>query len=239
MTTVKLLLKGFPGRTLRGWLGWSTVVLVQSDGQNLLFDTGSQADRPSMLENFGMIGLEPPQINTVVLSHLHFDHAANVELFTNAEIVVHETTVAYARQQVGQDLALSGWLTAGVLESPKLRVIEDEPEIWPGLQIIQTPGHTGGCISLKLAHNNETWVLAADAVKHRQELEAGVAETGFDLLASQKSIARIRRLANCIVPGHDVPLRVTDQGVEIKETAHFEVSSTLQNSETKTATLVL
>lgn len=239
MAIVQILLQGFPGRTPRGWLGWSTVVLVRQENQTLLFDSGSQADRPSLLEKLAEFGLEPAHIDIVVLSHLHFDHAANVELFSNAEIVVHKTTIAYARQQAGKDLALSGWLTAGVLGSPTLRVVEDEPELWPGLQIIQTPGHTGGCISLVLTHHNETWVLAADAIKHRQELQAGVAETGFDLAASQTSIARIRRLANWIVPGHDSPLRVTGQGIEIKEKAQFEVISTLQNDGVRTASLLL
>ena len=231
MTTIKILLQGFPGHTSRGWLGWSTVVLIRHGDHTILFDTGAYNDRPALIEALGRENLSPALIDTIILSHLHFDHVANVELFSSAQIIVHQAGLRYAQQQAERDLALSSWLTTALLASPKLTIIEAEPELWPGLQIIQTPGHTSGCISVVLTINHETWLLAADAVKTRAELQIGQAEVGFDLIASQESISRIRKLADWVVPGHDVPLRVIGETVEPDGTALFDVTATLPGDE--------
>ncbi|MCZ7573928.1 MAG: MBL fold metallo-hydrolase [Ardenticatenaceae bacterium] len=238
-TTIDLLLTGFPGRTPRGWLGWSTVTLICQAGRALLFDTGGPGDRPALLASLQTKGLTPGDIDTIVLSHFHFDHAGNVELFPTAEILVHETTAVYAQEQTGKDLALLEWVTTTILAQPRVRLLRGEPEVWPGIQMIQTPGHTSGCVSLRLEQEQEVWVFAADAVKHREELSAGVAQAGFDLKASRNSIARIRRIADRVIPGHDVPLRVTPHGIEPEGQAHLEIMTTLTASVAKMATLDL
>jgi glyoxylase-like metal-dependent hydrolase (beta-lactamase superfamily II) len=170
-------------------------------------------------------------IDTIILSHLHFDHVANVELFPDAQIITHQAGLRYAQQQADRDLALSSWLTDALLASPKLTIIDAEPELWPNLRIIQTPGHTDGCISVVLTINQKTWVLAADAVKTRAELLTGQTEVGFDLVASRESIGRIWNLADWVVPGHDVPLRLSSRGVEPDGITRFEVTGTLPGDE--------
>ena len=46
---VSLLLTGFPGSMDRGWLGWSTVVLLKQGKKNILFDTGNYNDRAQLI----------------------------------------------------------------------------------------------------------------------------------------------------------------------------------------------
>ena len=83
---VSLLLTGFPGSMDRGWLGWSTVVLLKQGKKNILFDTGNYNDRAQLIDRLQQHRLTPQDIDQVVLSHLHFDHVMNIDLFRNAEI---------------------------------------------------------------------------------------------------------------------------------------------------------
>ena len=204
-----ILLNGFPGRSSRGFLGWSTVALLDAPGGPALFDTGATGDRPSLMAALGQRGLAPADIGTIVLSHLHFDHVANVECFPNAEVIIHQDELAYFYEQQGKDAALPVHQIEGMLARCKLQLINGELSVIPGFAMIRTPGHTAGHCSLVVEQQGETHVLAQDALKHRGEAEVGEATGAFLPAAAARSIARILEIADIVVPGHDVPLRVS------------------------------
>jgi glyoxylase-like metal-dependent hydrolase (beta-lactamase superfamily II) len=56
--------------------------------------------------------------------------------------------------------------------------------------------------------NKPTTVLAGDAVKNLAELASGTVGMSLDNEASARSIAKIRDLAEVVIPGHDRMLRV-------------------------------
>src|SRR6201997_4144241 len=97
MANIDILLGGFPGRSERGYLGWSGCYLVAtSKGERILFDTPGYNERAVVVAKLAERGISPASLDLVILSHLHFDHAANWDLFPRAEIVVHERELAYA-----------------------------------------------------------------------------------------------------------------------------------------------
>ena len=77
-------------------------VLLERDGQRVLIETGfGDGWNEKEVDMFGMNGLtildalqekniEPDSIDTIILSHLHFDHAAGVTLLPNARVIVQE-----------------------------------------------------------------------------------------------------------------------------------------------------
>ncbi len=223
------LLQGFPGRTSRGFLGWSTVVLLSGDGGPMLFDTGGSGDRPTLLQRLRERGLFPESVRTIVLSHLHFDHVANIECFPNAEILVHEDELAYARQHGAKDPAIPMFQVQGLLSSGRLRSVSGEPEISNGLSLIRTPGHTGGHCSLVLESDQGLVVLAQDAVKHRGEILAGRPGEAFSMADATKSIQRILSIASIVVPGHDCPLRLVNGRPEPLAPVRETLTVTLTN----------
>jgi glyoxylase-like metal-dependent hydrolase (beta-lactamase superfamily II) len=90
--TIDVLLGGFFGRSNRGFLGWSAIYLVTTpSGRRLLFDTGGYNERGTIPKLLQERGLGVTSINCVVLSHLHFDHAANWDLFPKADLVPSHT----------------------------------------------------------------------------------------------------------------------------------------------------
>ena len=64
---VSLLLTGFPGSMDRGWLGWSTVVLLKQGKKNILFDTGNYNDRAQLIDRLQQHRLTPQDIDQVLL----------------------------------------------------------------------------------------------------------------------------------------------------------------------------
>lgn len=222
-----VLIPGFPGRTPRGFLGWSTTVLLRTEEGYALFDTGGSGDRPGLLQALAERGIERSEISTVILSHLHFDHVANVECFPEAEIVLHETELDYFQEQRNRDVALPVFQIESLLRSRKLTFVAGELDVLPGIRMIHTPGHTAGHCSLALSVDGNCVVLAQDAVKHRGELETLTSAGAFDPQAASDSIRRIAEMADIIVPGHDTTLIVRAGKVHKVGALSQEISVTI------------
>ena len=199
--TIDVLLGGFFGRSNRGFLGWSAIYLVTTpSGRRLLFDTGGYNERGTIPKLLQERGLGVTSINCVVLSHLHFDHAANWDLFPKADLVVHEKEIAYA--QATDDTAILRYHAPALLANNRLHLIREESStLENGVQVVHVPGHTPGSIALTI----EDSVFSGDALKSRWDLRGQLTDTWNDELALQ-SIQKITRLGNRIYPGHDVPL---------------------------------
>ena len=59
--------------------GWGFSCLIEIDSQKLLFDTG---DKPEdLLFNMNILGINPKDVSTVVISHNHWDHAGGLDGF--------------------------------------------------------------------------------------------------------------------------------------------------------------
>ena len=201
MAGTDVLLTGFFGTSDRGFLGWSGLYLVTTpSGRRIMFDTAGYNERGTIPKLLKERRLTPADIDCVVLSHLHFDHAANWDLFVNAEIVVHESEVAYA--QASDDIALLRYPVPALLAHKRLRLITGETAaLEDGVQIFHVPGHTPGAIALVMNGS----VLCGDALKSRWDLRGDLMNTWNDDL-SRQSIQKITGLGNRIYPGHDVPL---------------------------------
>lgn len=207
----EILIPGFPARSARGFLGWSTIVLLKSAEGYALFDTGGSGDRPGLMTKLAEHGVDRKDIRTVILSHLHFDHVGNVECFPRAEILLHQAEFDYVREHMDDDPAIGRFQVEGLLRSPQLTLVSGEIDVLPDIRMISTPGHTGGHVSLVMTVDDKCIVLAQDAIKHRGEIETGMPVGAFDEDAGCASIRRIVDMADIIVPGHDGPL-VMDKG---------------------------
>ena len=96
MLEVELLLAGYSVGTDQGGVGLSSTVLVKGK-QNILVDTGPHGRRELLLNSLAARQLTPDDIETVVLTHSHWDHTQNVDVFPNATICIHPKELEYAR----------------------------------------------------------------------------------------------------------------------------------------------
>lgn len=198
-----ILIQGNNLRLRDDFLGLSSVVLLTVSGEHVLFDTGGYISRLGLLKRLAERGLNPGDIGTVFLSHLHFDHAHNVDLFPDATFIVSRAEWNYAANPHPEDLMMP-WGIREELSRRKLQLIEGEGEIRPGLRHFPAPGHTPGCTALQFGCSGRgNVVIAGDAIKYAKEAITGRCDMAFDTIeAGTASIRRILDVADRIVPGH-------------------------------------
>ncbi|WP_234554768.1 MBL fold metallo-hydrolase [Thermus caliditerrae] len=194
---------GFPGQSHRGYLGLSSAYLVLAS-KTILYDTLGFGEREGLGQRLSALGVPLEAVEVVVLSHLHFDHAANVDLFPQAEVVVHERELDHAErvaQNPRRDPACL-YVLLPLLERLRLRAVREEGELLPGLRLLHLPGHTPGLLGLEV---QGAGALVSDAVKSRFDLEGPPALPCVDPEEALRSRLRVLKHPR-IFPGHDVPL---------------------------------
>lgn len=108
--------------------------------------------------------LTPDDIDILVLSHLHFDHAANAKMFDNGK-----TKIMTSQAELDGVASITGYnMGAHIPDDFKgleMSGIKGDDEIVPGVSVIQTPGHTWGTMSLKVdLPNDGPKIFTSDAV---------------------------------------------------------------------------
>lgn len=219
------LFSGFPAASDRGFLGWSSCVLLR-DRAPMLFDTLGYPERAVLLGRLAEQGVDPEQVGAVFLSHFHFDHALNYRLFPNAALYLHEVELAYAEAHHRDDLAIPIEALSDLRDTGRLRLLRGASGTVEGVDWFLAPGHTEGLYALRIPQGDATWVLASDAVKNLAELRSGRVAMTRDPGASERSIARIAAMADVILPGHDRPIEVTrgDDGPRFRPLGAGEVT---------------
>lgn len=205
MVTIDLLLHGIPGRTDEGYLGQSSVALV--DGETIV-DTGSLARRPMLIDALEASETDPTDVEHVLLTHLHFDHAENLDLFPNATVYVYAPELA--RVEAGEfDWATSRYAEAMLADCDVVRF--NEGEIIDGIEAMHTPGHVQHHVSF-LVDADLTYGLTGDAVKNVREFGTRNPFTLYDDEIARETIEELAERLDFVVPGHDTPFYVTDAG---------------------------
>ena len=221
----KILLPGIPARSNRGWLGYCAVVLFPLDGGWALFDTGHYNDRALLREALAKCSIEPADIHHVILSHLHFDHVLNLPLFKNAEVTLCEAEIRYAEEVdagIVQDDAIPDFWSE-LLEARRVNTVKDALVIGTGLEVVRLPGHTPGCLSLFYS-GSPSVVVCGDVVKNGWEILTGTTSSeGIDDDLSRESINVIKQRGEVIIPGHDRPFGLSEEGLEYLKEFTWEI----------------
>jgi N-acyl homoserine lactone hydrolase len=214
---IDVLFQGFPGRSSRGFLGWSSCILIRQRGKApILFDTVGFNERLSLLTKLEDLGVHREDVGTVLLSHFHFDHAVNYPLFPNATFYLHEEEVLHIEKNGEKDLVIPVEMYPALRDSGRLSLLSGKSGTVEGLNWIHTPGHTPGLYSLLLDYQGKKWALVSDTIKNITELRTGEVAMTWDETRSRESIAAIRQWADIVVPGHDRLLEIKRNGQQVE-----------------------
>jgi glyoxylase-like metal-dependent hydrolase (beta-lactamase superfamily II) len=143
-------------------------LLVEVAGRRILVETGNGDKFPQKLKDiYGIdhdrsigdalreVGLAPDDVDTVVMTHMHFDHSGGTTrraasgalepVFRRARHVVQAREWQDATHPHERNRA--SYLSENVFpleEAGLLQVVDGETEIAPGVRVLPTPGHTAG-----------------------------------------------------------------------------------------------
>ncbi len=209
----RILLHGFPTYSTRGFLGWSTVALIEAGGRRLLFDTGSYGDRKLLLERLG-----GKEVDVIFLSHLHYDHCINAEILKGAKIVISGEELDYVLSGKYEDVG-DPFVPSSIVKSfaERAEPVSEGDVIIEGVRAVKLAGHTPGSYGLLVEEGSV--LFAGDAIKNAWELvnkKPPLPTFGGeeDALKSQK---KAMEMGEVIVPGHDGPFRIEDGKVVFLE----------------------
>lgn len=199
--SVDILFQGFTGVCDTGALGWSTIALLRADEGYALIDTGTARNRRRLLTRLRELQIDPAAVSHVLLTHLHWDHIGNVDLFPNAEICVSEAEWKTA----DPDDPAYYPIVLDYLKRRGVRLLAGVgEEVLRGVSAHLTPGHTWGSVSFVAEWNAAQVVFAGDAAKTRHELRSGAVIMSKNMELSRSSIRKLLTLGDNFVPGHDV-----------------------------------
>lgn len=159
----------------------------------------------SLVEGLAAHGVTPKDIDTVVLTHLHYDHVGNNELFTNARFLVQREEIDLALNPPKFHMFYYPEYRHKLEHiSDRLDVIDGDFQVNEQIRLIKIGGHTPGCQSVLVETAEGTVCLTSDVMYNYKNLELDWPTGSFwDLQAMVDGYARIRELSDVIVPQHD------------------------------------
>ncbi len=185
-----------------GMVAFPNTLLVRG-AEPYLVDPGLIMQGAPVIGALSALDVEPNDVRSVILTHLHFDHAEGLAAWPQRRVYVHrlETEAPYAQ------------IVAGPLENVSLEVLDgEEGEIEPGIRWVRTPGHSDGLITLLVDTDDGLVAIASDCVGplpeyfEEMDLPADFGPEREELLEQWR---RIRELDPAVViPGHNPPVKL-------------------------------
>ncbi len=189
--------------------------LINAGGKLILVDTGAaKAFGPTLGfigSNLKAAGYSPEQVDVVLLTHLHADHAAgllNAEgkpLFPNAEVRVtqadsdfwlSEEIAAKAPEGFRPFFQMARSAAAPYQAAGKWKTFSGDAELAPGIHAVDAHGHTPGHTAYLIESKGERLLIVGDAVhSHAVQFARPEVAIEFDSDKKQAVIARKKLFA--------------------------------------------
>ncbi len=160
-----------------------TTLVVNTGSKLVLIDTATGGQLAATAGAFGgnlaAAGIDPKQIDTILISHFHADHINGIKtkdnavVFPNAEIKVPAAEWAYwmddGNMAKAPEAARPAWLNVRRVFADiaaKVEKFEPNKEVAPGITSIAAPGHTPGHTVFAIASGNQSMLALGDTTNN-------------------------------------------------------------------------
>lgn len=163
-------------------------LLIQTENRNILIDTGMghkwndkqkamynlTNEKYTLHESLKEIGLSESDVTDVILTHLHFDHAGGATKRDGNEMIPTFENAQYYVQKKNYDWAINpnereraSYLPENfesLVNNKRLNFVEGNEEIFPGISVLTSDGHTIGMQCVKISGGDTTVTYCADLI---------------------------------------------------------------------------
>jgi len=197
--------------------------VIRHERQVWVFDTGFSPEEaksrgrdfkrcPS--EGLRALGIDPDAVTDVIISHMHYDHCGNNQLFQKAKFHLQEREMQFAtgkcmcHKSMRYPFTLSDVLTmVERVHTDRAVFHDDAEEINPGLSVHHVGGHTAGLQILRV-HTARGWVVLASDASHfyanmENQRPFPIIHNTVDMLEGYKTCYRLASSTEHVIPGHD------------------------------------
>ena len=199
------------------------VWLIRGGGRDILVDTGFNAAEASLrnrkltlnpVDALAALGVGADDLKDVVVTHLHYDHAGNLDRFPSARFHLQDREMSYA---TGRCMCFGTLRHPFSVEHVTLMVRHvygervsfhsGDGEVAPGVTVHRVGGHSDGLQVVRVETARGPVVLASDAAHyygnlHRRSPFPIVYNIG-DMCVGWEIVERLAGHPDRVIPGHD------------------------------------
>jgi glyoxylase-like metal-dependent hydrolase (beta-lactamase superfamily II) len=159
-------------------------LFFQYQGKNVLIESGigkgklnekqkrnyGVHEESSLEASLNKLGKNPADIDIILMTHMHFDHACGLTRYEGEKLVsVFPNALVYTSKVEWDEMREPNirsrntyWKENWESISHQVRTFDDELEVLPGLRMVHTGGHSDGHSIIVLEHEGETFIHMAD-----------------------------------------------------------------------------
>lgn len=199
------------------------VWLVRGGGRQILVDTGFNHDEAKKrdrklninpVDAVDSFGVAPGDVYDVIVTHLHYDHAGNLDRFPNARFHLQDREMAFA---TGRCMCYGGLRYPFSVEhvtqmvkhvyGDRVTFHDGDGEIAPGVTVHRVGGHSDGLQVVRVETERGPVVLASDATHFygniQRKLPFPILYNLGDMCAGWEKIEAMAGHPDRVIPGHD------------------------------------
>jgi len=165
-----------------------------------------------------MLGVAAESVGTVIITHLHYDHAGNLDLFPQARFHLQDRELGFATgRHMCQACLRASFEVEDVVQmvravyAERVEFHDGDGEVAEGVTLHHVGGHSDGLQMVRVMTARGPVVLASDASHYYANMQTqNPFPIVYDLGAMAQGWGKARRLAGSddrIIPGHDPKVR--------------------------------
>lgn len=218
--------------------------LIRSNDALVLIDTGfspasAQRRKRSYLvtpvDALSALGYDANDITDLVVTHLHFDHAGNINKFPKARIWIQERELRYVTGRRMSESAISQYymvddiasVIQGLMER-RVVIVDGAAEVRNGIELHHVGGHTDGLQVVRVWTKRGWVVVASDSVHYRENLMKGnpfpSVANERDLFAAFETVCALADGRDNIIPSHDPEVCLRYPAVEVEGVLAYRIA---------------